>query len=169
MRIFSPLLFKILPLLIASLILAPATGLAQDTTLSAYEFVQQWNQTYGLDHQRAAAMTTKQYRSGQSEEAWVETFGPFLDYVKYKHLGGELISEHTEAHKARIVLKSTVDSVNGPVAQHEIYDLVKIDGTWLVDYIDIKDEEFNPVIGTEQTQQLEAKKEEPSSNHSPTH
>ena len=83
-------------------------------------------------------MMTVHHRGGMSEAEWVATYASFLEYVKYKHLGGELISAKEENQKAQVILKSSVDSIKGPVVQYEIYDLVKVDEGWLIDFINIQ-------------------------------
>ncbi len=168
MRILSPSHSWIMPVLISLLTIVPTIALAKDNTVSVYEFVQKWITTYGVDHERAAAMMTPHHRGGRSEAEWVEAYAEFLEYVQYKHLGGELISTQEEEHKARVILKSSVDSIRGPVVQHEIYDLVKVDGGWLIDSIDIRDENFGTVSGLEPTQRFDFKNNEPSPNHAPS-
>ncbi len=168
MRILSPSQSWIMPVLISLLTIVPTIALAKDNTVSAYAFVQKWITTYGVDHERAAAMMTTHHRGGRSEAEWVEAYAEFLEYVQYKHLGGELISTQEEEHKAQVILKSSVDSIRGPVVQHEIYDLVKVDGGWLIDSIDILDENFGTVSGLEPTQRFDSKNNEPSPNHAPS-
>ena len=87
---------------------------------------------------------------------------------KYKHLGGELISTEEEDNKAKIVLKSSVDSIQGPVIQYEVYDLLKVDGGWLIDYINILDENLETAAESEPTQRLDFKRNELSSNQAPS-
>ncbi len=150
------------------LMIAPNIALAKDSTTAAYDFVQVWNKTYGIDHERAAKMMTAHHRGGMSEAEWVKTYSSFLEYVKYKHLGGELISTKEEKLKAQVILKSSVDSIQGPVVQYEIYDLVKIDGSWLIDFINIQDENLKTVIGPEPTQQIKSKINKPVPDHTPS-
>lgn len=164
----SPSQFWVTLILISLLTVVPTIVLAKDNTVSAYEFVQEWITTYGVDHKRAATMMTQHHRGGMSEAEWVETYASFLEYVKYKHLGGKLISAQEEEHKARVILKSSVDSINGPVVQHEIYDLVNVDGGWLIDFIDIKDENFDAAIGPEPTKRFDSKTSTSSPNHAPS-
>lgn len=130
----------------------PTTTLARADASSAYAFVQKWVKTYGVDHRRAATMMTKHYRGGRSEAEWASLYGAYLDAVQYKHLGGELISMQEDDHKAQVILKSTVDSIRGPTIQHEIYNLVKVDGRWLIDFINIQDENFGTGIEAKTTQ-----------------
>ncbi len=113
-------------------------------------------------------MMTTHHRGGRSEAEWVEAYAEFLEYVQYKHLGGELISTQEEEHKAQVILKSSVDSIRGPVVQHEIYYLVKVDGGWLIDSIAIRDENFGTVIGPEPTQRFDSKNTKPSPKHAPS-
>ena len=167
-RIFSLAQSWILVGLVLLLMFVPTITLAKDKSVSAYEFVQEWITTYGVDHKRAATMMTTHHRGGMSEAEWVELYGPYLEYVKYKHLGGKLISTQEEKHKARIILKSTVDSIKGSVVQHEVYDLVKVDGEWLIDFINIQDENFGTVIGPEPTKRFDSKSNKPSPNHAPS-
>ena len=174
-RMLSPSQFRVTLLLISLLTVVPTVALANDNTVStrgagpsAYEFVQEWTKTYGVDHKRAAAMMTAQHRGGMSEAEWIELYGSFIEYVQYKHLGSELISAQEEEHKARVILKSSVDSIKGPVVQHEIYDLVKVDGSWLIDFIDIRDENFGTAIGPEPTKQFDSKSNKPSPRRAPS-
>lgn len=174
-RMVSPSQCWVMLMVISLLTVVPTIALAKDNTVStrgagpsAYEFVQEWITTYGVDHKRAAAMMTPHHRSGMSETEWVDVYGSFIEYVKYKHLGGELISAQEEEHKARVILKSSVDSIKGPVVQHEIYDLVKVDGGWLIDFIDIQDENFGTAIGPEPTQRFESETNTSSPHHAPS-
>ena len=165
-RMFSPAPFRIIPLLIALFTIIPTIAPANDKAGTAYEFVQEWTRTYGVNHNRAAEMMTPKHRGGMPEAEWVELYGAYLEYAKYKHLGGELVSEQEDAHKARIILKSTVDSINGPVVQHEIYDLVKGEDGWLVDSIDIRDENFGAAVGPAPTKPSNSNNK-PSPEHTP--
>ena len=102
-----------------------------------------------------------------SEAEWVDLYAGYLTSVKYSHLGGELVSTQEEGHKAQVILKSSVSSVNGITFQHEIYDLVKGDGGWLIDYIDIRDENFGTAIGPEPARRFDSKNSTPSPKHAP--
>jgi len=155
-------------LLISLLAILPMIALANDNTGSAHEFVKEWITTYGIHHDRAAAMMTTRYRGGMSEAEWVDVYQPALEAVRYKHLGGTLIRVDEDAHKAKVVLKSIVDSINGPVVQHEIYDLVKVDGTWLLDFIDIQDEHFDAARDSTPTQRIDPRPSTPPSEHAPS-
>ena len=161
-NMFSLPRYRITPVLVSLLLLIPTVMFAQDTSVSAYEFVQEWIKTYGVDHKRSAAMMTERHRGGMSEVEWVAAYAGYIEYIKYKHLGGELISTQEEARKARVILKSSVDSIKGPVVQHEIYDLLKVNGGWLVDFINIQDENFDTAIGPEPAQQFDSKNKKPS-------
>ena len=162
----APRQHHILFTLLTLSLLLPAFAFSKDNTTpqgsSAYEFVQEWLKTYAIDHKRAASMMTKTHRSGMSEDAWVEMYAPYIDYVKYRHLGGKLISIEEEDLKTKITLKSSVDSIKGPVVQYEIYHLLEVDGSWLIDYIDIRDENFESAIGPEPVKKFDPKKKQAS-------
>ncbi|HIA14906.1 MAG TPA: hypothetical protein EYN74_08515 [Nitrospirales bacterium] len=168
MRVLVPSQSWIALVLISLLPIVPTIAVAKDNTGSAYAFVQKWITTYGIDHARAATMMTTRHRGGMSEAEWVDTYTSFLEYVKYKHLGGELISAEEEGHKAKVTLKSTVDSIRGPVVQYEIYDLLKVDGGWLIDYINILDDNFETAAESEPTPRFDFKRNELSPNHAPS-
>ena len=167
-RMLSPSQYWVTPVLIVLLAIVPLVAFAKDNTVSAYEFVQEWIKTYGINHERAAEMMTIHHRGGMSKAEWVTTYASYIEHVKYKHLGGQLISVQEEEHKAKVILKSSVDSIRGPIVQYEIYDLLKIDGDWLIDFIDIKDENFGAAIGPETTEKLNSKSNNPAPKHVPS-
>tara|TARA_B100000315_G_scaffold251004_1_gene284927 strand:- start:1199 stop:1720 length:522 start_codon:yes stop_codon:yes gene_type:complete len=167
-RVLAYRKYWIAPVFISLLIAVPAGVLAKNNTVSAYDFVQKWTKTYGINHERAAEMMTTQHRGGMSKSEWVSTYGSYLEYLKYKHLGGQLISTQEEGHKARVILKSSVDSIQGPVVQHEIYDLLKVDGEWLIDFIDIRDENFGTSIGPGPRKKHDSKNNKTSPEHMPS-
>lgn len=111
--------------------------------LSPKEVVLKWVIVYGqnLDLDRAANLTTLNFRNDQSEEDWAFRYSNILRQIKYEHLGGEIIDELTKEDKSLIVLQAKIMTAAGGMKQKELYHLIKVDGLWLIDEITIKEEE----------------------------
>ena len=108
--------------------------------LTPRQTVLQWTQIYGVDMDRASDFTTLEFREGMTKKDWASRYSEIIKAIGYKHMGGEVIAELTEDTRSMIVMNSKIMTVAGGVDQVEIYELLRIGGTWLINNITVKEE-----------------------------
>lgn len=111
-----------------------------EPNLTPRQTVLQWTQIYGVDMDRASDFTTLEFREGMTKKDWASRYSEIIKAIGYKHMGGEVIAELTEDTRSMIVMNSKIMTVAGGVNQVEIYELLRIDGTWFINNITVKEE-----------------------------
>jgi len=112
----------------------------REPKLSPRQTVFQWTQVYGVDMDSASDFTTLEFREGMTKKDWAARYSEIIKAIGYKHMGGEIIAELTEETKSMVVMKAKIMTVAGGVNQVEIYELLKLGGTWLINNITVKEE-----------------------------
>ena len=148
-KLFKPIAFRFNPVIffITSITLIFITSCSNHyTSLDSVEnspriTVIEWTRVYGIDLDRAAELTTIDFRDGKPKQVWAKEIWDTMEPIKYKHLGGTVIKEVIEREEALVILQSEIDTIAGGAKQKEFYRMKRIDGKWLIDDIKVKEEE----------------------------
>ena len=128
--------FRVLGFLIVVLCL-PVHMMAQPAALTPGEVVQLWLTVYPDNLERAANMTTLNFRQGIPRQDWIDGQGPILRGLKMKYGQGRILYEEIQGNEARVVLRVPISSWMGSSVKDELYSLVKgEDGLWFIDRVD---------------------------------
>ncbi len=104
--------------------------------------VKKWIRVYGVDQDRASELTTLRFREGKVKKTWADETRRILKKIGYKHLGGEFLGEEIKGIEARVVLRTTIETIAGRSKQKEVYLLFLVNDKWLIDNIVIGEEEI---------------------------
>lgn len=126
-RVFSILLVLCLP----------GQILAQTPPLTPGNVVQLWLTVYPDNLERAANMTTLNFRQGITRQDWIDGQGPILQGLKIKYGQGRILHEDIRGNEARVILRVPISSWMGSAVKDELYSLVKgEEGLWFIDRVD---------------------------------
>ena len=115
---------------------------AHSAMLSPSEIVNLWIQVYPNDLKAAVALTTDNFRKGQSEPQWIETRKKALAGSQLQYLGGNVISETLKGDSAVVVFQAHISSLVGEQILEEVYHLQKQpEGGWIIDAIKVTEED----------------------------
>lgn len=124
--------------IIGGLLFLATAALAGDP--SPGEVVQAWTRLYGQDTARAAGLTTDRFRRGEAPGKWARRTQRALQDIGYRHLGGEIIEEKITGEVTTVILKACIVAVDGVSVQKEVYTIKRVEGRWLIDTLEVKDE-----------------------------
>lgn len=122
-----------------ALIILVSTAISAQAS-SPEDTVMEWIKVYGTDQDRAAQLTTNDFRDGEPKLAWAYRTYTILRLVGYRHLGGTVIGKVIDDNRAVVVLQANISTVIGKVHQKEIYVLIRKDAHWLIDDLNVFDE-----------------------------
>jgi len=106
------------------------------------EIVNLWVQVYPNDLQASVALTTDNFRKGQSKQQWIQARKKALAGSRLQYLGGNVISETIKGDSAIVAFQAEVISLVGEEVREEVYFLQKLlDGGWVIDAIQKKEED----------------------------
>ena len=115
----------------------PASLGAKTLSLTPGEVVQLWLTVYPDNLDRAASMTTLNFRQGIPRQDWIDSQGPILKGLKMKYGQGEIMYEEVRGSEARVILRVQVSSWMVSAVKDELYSLVKgEEGLWFIDRVD---------------------------------
>jgi len=63
-----------------------------------------------------------------------------LREIDYQHLGGEVVEEGVSGDTAIVTLHGRIAALDGISTQTERYRLKRIEGRWLIDTLEVRDE-----------------------------
>ena len=110
---------------------------AQPLPLTPSEVVQLWLTVYPDNLDRAANMTTLNFRQGISRQDWIEGQELILKGLRMKYGKGRVLYEDIQGEQARVILRVRVSSWMGSANKDELYSLVKgEEGLWFIDRVD---------------------------------
>ncbi len=105
------------------------------------ETVEIWNAAYGTaEMDKCADITTAKMRDNKPKSVWVYDTWKQLDKIDYRKETSEIIRHKIENDSAVIIVQSRIYALNGYVDQKELFTLLHIDGTWLIDKLIVGDE-----------------------------
>ena len=120
------------------------TGTVIAERLNPAEIVKLWIQVYPKDMKSAAAITTQEFRNGQTSADWIASKEEMLKDLEFHYLGGKIISEKLEGDVHEVHFHAHLSTVLGDQTQEEVYLLRKqADGGWLIESIEVEDEHFH--------------------------
>ena len=134
---------KIIPFLLTFLLLGLNVCHAQHK--SPVEVVELFDKHYGgplMDE--IAAYTTSQFRENKPKSVWVVDTWKTLQEIQYERLNSSVIHSKIKDNKAIVIVEAKIKAVAGEVTQREVYYLVKVRETWLIDELVVTDEEIDP-------------------------
>ena len=115
----------------------PASLGAKTLSLTPGEVVQLWLTVYPDNLDRAASMTTLNFRQGIPRQNWIDSQEPILNGLKMKYGQGKIMYEEVRGSEARVILRVQVSSWMVSAVKDELYSLVKgEEGLWFIDRVD---------------------------------
>ena len=115
----------------------PGQLVAQMTPLTPGDVVKLWLTVYPDNLERAANMTTLNFRQGITRQDWIDGQGPILKGLKMKYGQGRILFEEIRGDEARVILRVPISSWMGSAVKDELYSLVKgEEGLWFIDRVD---------------------------------
>ncbi len=115
----------------------PGQILAEQALLTPGDVVQLWLTVYPDNLERAANMTTLNFRQGIPRQDWIDGQGPILQGLKMKYGQGRILYEDIQGNEARVILRVPISSWMGSAVKDELYSLVKgEEGLWFIDRVD---------------------------------
>lgn len=99
-----------------------------------------WTRLYGQETSRAALLTTDRFRQREHVHVWADRTQRILQQIGYHHLGGQVVKEVVREETATVFLKARIRTLIGVTEQQELYTLRRVDGQWLIDSLEIRDE-----------------------------
>jgi len=115
----------------------PGQFLAQSPPLTPGDVVQLWLTVYPDNLDRAANMTTLNFRQGIPRLDWVDAQDPILRGLRLKYGQGRILYEDIQGNEARVILRVPVSSWMGSAIKDELYSLVKgEEGLWFIDRVE---------------------------------
>ncbi len=88
---------------------------------------------------KCADITSAKMRDNKPKSVWVDTWKQ-LDKIDYRKETSEIIRHKIENDGAIIIVQSRICALNSYVDQKELFTLLHIDGTWLIDKLIVGDE-----------------------------
>jgi len=115
----------------------PGQLLAQSSSLTPGDVVKLWLTVYPDNLDRAANMTTLNFRQGIPRHDWIDAQEPILRGLRMKYGQGRILYEDIQGDEARVILRVPVSSWMGSAVKDELYSLVKgEEGLWFIDRVD---------------------------------
>ncbi len=103
-------------------------------------------ETYGTARMdEAAAITTAHFRDGMPGTVWVAAVWPKLEKLEYKKLKTEILSTKIDEDKAVVVAQAEISTAGATAAQKEIYCLIRLQGRWLVDELEVLEDDVESI------------------------
>jgi hypothetical protein len=133
---------KIMPFMILFLFAAPA--LCQGQQDSPIAVVELFSASYGgpgMDE--IADYTTGRFRDNRPKSVWIADTWKALHDIKYRRLYGSVIDSKVKDNKAAVILDAKIGTSIGETEQKEIYHLIKEGQTWLIDQLQVTDEDIS--------------------------
>ena len=119
------------------LLIVPGMASPQSTPMTPGEVVELWLSVYPDNLERAANMTTLNFRRGISRRDWIDSQGPLLQGLRMKYGKGRILYEDIQGNEARVILRVKVSSWMGSEMKDELYSLVMgEEGLWFIDRVD---------------------------------
>ena len=105
------------------------------------ETIELWNTTYGTaEMDQCGDITTAKMRDNKPKSVWVYDTWKQLDKIDYRKETSKIIRQKIDADMAVIVVQSRIYALDGYVDQKELFTLLNINGTWLIDELVVGDE-----------------------------
>ena len=98
----------------------------------------------GPDMDTIAGRTTARFRDNRPESVWVLETWRTLHQLAYERLDETVSGVKTDGDKAAVVLTATIGTQAGRSTHKEIYYLIKKSEAWLIDELEIIDEDVRP-------------------------
>ena len=109
------------------------------------EPVEIFDQYYGTDQMgKVAQVVTDDFRNGQSKSLWAANVSRQLRDIQYERLDSEIKGKILTDDKATILVRATVETVAGKVEHDEVFRLIRDGDTWLIDDLEVVNEDIKP-------------------------
>ena len=122
----------------------PCASQAESGIFTPTQVVFQWLEWYPKDLPDAAMLTTTKMRDGLSPKDWAAKNNQLFKNLQFKYLYAKVLEEEHDEVTASVTLKARLFKVNCEVRQVERYRLKKVGRDWVIDGLEIQEEQ---VIG----------------------
>jgi hypothetical protein len=133
---------RISSFLLVFVFISPSVSMAQEK--SPVEVVNLFVKGYGGSQMDAIAdYTTPAFRDNKPKSVWVVDTWKALHQLKYQKLKSSVIGSRIVGDKAVVVTEAKIRTAAGDVAQKELYYLVNQKERWLIDDLQVTEEEID--------------------------
>jgi hypothetical protein len=133
---------KIVPVLVSLLLPFPTECHPQQD--SPVEVVELFSTHYGsANMDQTAKYTTEHFRDNRPKSVWIVDTWKTLQQIEYKRLQGSVIGSKIKDNRAAVILDARIGTAAGETNQKEIYYLIKQGQKWLIDRLQVTDEDVN--------------------------
>ena len=132
---------RIVPALI--ILLFPTFTLCHAQQGSPVDVVESFSARYGgpgMDE--TANYTTGHFRDNRPKSVWTIDTWKALQQMEYRRIDGAVIDSKIDDNRAVVVLDARIGTVAGETNQKEIYYLIRQDRQWLIDQLQVTDEDI---------------------------
>lgn len=134
--------FTIVPVLVSLLLPFQAECHAQQD--SPVDVVKLFSTDYGsANMDETAKYTTEHFRDNRPKSVWIVDTWRTLRQIEYKRLHGSVIGSKIKGNRAAVILDARIGTAAGETNQKEIYYLIKEGQKWLIDRLQVTDEDVN--------------------------
>lgn len=117
----------------------PSLGAQDSAILEPVRIFDKYYGTSAMD--RVAEVVTSEFRAGKPGSTWVSETWKLLDEIEYQRLASQIKNKAVEGDRALVRVHVTIETVAGRTEQDEIYHLVRDGGRWLIDDLQVHNED----------------------------
>lgn len=88
----------------------------------------------------AASITSTNFREGMPGSVRVAKVWPKLKAYEYKKIKTDILSIEIDGDKAVVIVQAKISTAGGDAVQKEIYSLIRFQGKWLVDDLQVMED-----------------------------
>ena len=119
----------------------PACHAQQDSPVAVVEL---FSASYGGPRMdETADYTTGGFRDGRPKSVWIADTWKALQGMKYRRVYGSVIDANVKDNKAAVIVDAKIATSIGETEQKEIYHLIKKGQRWLIDQLQVTDENMS--------------------------
>jgi hypothetical protein len=94
----------------------------------------------GMD--KSARLTTSHFRNNRPKSVWVSDTWRDLKQLAYRRLHQAVSQTKIDKDRAAVILEARIETLAGETRQKEIYYLIRKSHTWLIDELQIVEEDI---------------------------
>ncbi len=111
---------------------------------SPLDVVELFSAQYGnASMDETADYTTEDFRDNRPKSIWVVDTWRTLQRIEYRRLHSSIVGSKIKDNRAAVILNARIATSAGETNQKEIYYLIKQGQKWLIDRLQVTDEDVN--------------------------
>jgi hypothetical protein len=133
---------KIVAVLVS--ILLPFLTVCHAQQDSPVDVVELFSAQYGnASMDETADCTTEDFRDNRPKSIWIVDTWRALQRIEYRRLHSSVVGSKIKDNRAAVILNARIGTAAGETNQKEIYYLIKQGQKWLIDRLQVTDEDVN--------------------------